>query len=294
MIAYRVIATYWGIQLAAREVETLEVAGRAAAAHVTQAEAMREQGLVTGLDARLARVRAGEIEARRLGAEARLENARHAFTTLISVDPATPIRLADSLGGSFESTCGSADAVCALDERGDLAAAEFGVAAAAAGVRSAWGANLPSVALFGSLARHAQATPWSSGSGDWTLGVMVSWKPFRGLSGVGGVREAEAQHRGAALQAEALRRQADLEVESARRLLAAAVRRVDVASSAEAEAGEALAQANLRYEQNLSPITELLDVEAAHTSARLQLFAARHDLFVARAALDFAYGVYDR
>ena len=57
---------------------------------------------------------------------------------------------------------------------------------------------------------------------------------------------------------------------------------------------EALEQAQLRYSTGISPITELLDVQAAATAATLQLLEARRDLFVARAALDLAYGVNDR
>lgn len=291
---YQVIATYWGAQLAARQVEALDAAGRAAEAHVAQAEAMRDQGLVTGLDARLARVRARELETQRLAAAARAANARHALATLMDVDPTALLQLTDSLTGPFEGQCAPGGAGCSMSRRGDLAAADFGVAAATAGIRSAWGANLPSVALFGTLAHHAQSTPWGGGSGDWTVGVVFSWKLLQGLRGVGAVQEAKAQHREATARAEAARLQADLEVQSAQRLLEAAGQRVTVAASALEEALEALAQANLRYEQNLAPITELLDVEAAATSARLNLFAARHDLFVARAALDFAYGVFDQ
>jgi outer membrane protein TolC len=69
---------------------------------------------------------------------------------------------------------------------------------------------------------------------------------------------------------------------------------VSVAASADAEGAEALEQARLRYRTGAAPITELLDVQAAATAATLQLLEARRDLFVALAALDFAYGVNDR
>jgi outer membrane protein TolC len=60
------------------------------------------------------------------------------------------------------------------------------------------------------------------------------------------------------------------------------------------EAQEALEQARLRYQTGAAPITELLDVQVAATSATLNVLSARRDLFLAQAALDFAYGVNDR
>ncbi len=126
------------------------------------------------------------------------------------------------------------------------------------------------------------------------MGFVVRWNLLPGLAGVGAVREAQAQHAAAAARVEAVQEQARLEAASAERLMAAAERRVAVAQGAHEEAQAALAQAQLRYRQGQSPITELLDVQAAATGAHLGLLAARRDLFTARAALDFAYGAFDR
>jgi outer membrane protein TolC len=69
------IQAYTGAQLAARQVEALDTYLAAVRAHVAQAEAMRDQGLVTGLDARMAKLKASEIEVQRLSAEAQAQNA---------------------------------------------------------------------------------------------------------------------------------------------------------------------------------------------------------------------------
>jgi outer membrane protein TolC len=41
----------------------------------------------------------------------------------------------------------------------------------------------------------------------------------------------------------------------------------------------------------MSTITELLDVQTAHTESALRLLAARYEAIVAEAALKFAHGV---
>ena len=181
-----------------------------------------------------------------------------------------------------------------LSRRGDLVALRLGVEAAEAMVKSAWGSNLPSVGLFGSLGRHARSSPWGEGSGHWTVGIGVTWTPFRGLAGVGAVGGAQADRMAAELRLEAAEREARVEVLRAQRFLSASRERVTVAAEGESEARAALDQAGLRYRTGTSTITELLDVQTAATSATLSLLAARRDLLLAQAALDFAYGVYDR
>lgn len=289
-----VTQAYWDAQLAAAALEALAEALAATEGHATQAEAMREQGLVTGLDARLARVGAGEVEARRLAAAAQAANALSALRVMLALPEDRPVVLTDSLTEVPSSICEEDVDACDVSGRADVRARRLGMEAASLGVRSAWAGNLPSIAAFGSLARHSRTAPWSEGSGDWTLGIGLTWNPFRALSGVGSVRRARAEHDRAAALLEDAERTADLEVLQARRTLSASAQRVTVAASAWEEAVAALEQAELRYRTGSSPITELLDVQAATTSARLTLMSARRDHAVARAALDFAFGALDR
>jgi len=291
---FMVTMSYWDAQLAAKRVETLQDALAAARSHADQAEAMHDQGLVTGLDARMARIGAAAVETQLLAASAQAENALSSLRALLAMPDSVPIVLTDSLVDSFGAACEAEVASCSIGERGDLEALRLGSSATSAMVKSAWSKNLPSIGVFGNFAHHGRSTPFGTGSGDWTIGVGVRWNVLSALSGFGSVRRANAEHDAARARQEAAERQADLEVTSARRMLAAARERVEVATSADAEGAEALDQARLRYRTGAAPITELLDVQAAATAATLQLFEARRDMFVALAALDFAYGVNDR
>ena len=289
-----VTQAYWDAQLAAASFAALDEALASANAHAAQAEAMREQGLVTGLDARLARIGAAEVETRRLAAAAAADNGRSALRAMLALSEDTPLVLTDSLIDVSGSTCAEDMDACDLSGRADLRARRLGVEAASLGVRSAKASHLPTLAAFGSLARHAQSTPWGAGSGDWSIGIGLSWNPFPALSGVGSVRKAQAERDEAAARLEDAERKASLEVVQAERMLAAATERVAVANSAWQEAQEALEQARLRYRTGTAPITELLDVQAATTATRLSLLSAQRDHAVAAAALDFALGAFDR
>jgi outer membrane protein TolC len=175
-----------------------------------------------------------------------------------------------------------------------LQAYDAGVEAASKGVKKAWASQLPSVAAFGALGHYAQDAPFSDGSGDWTVGIGLSWSPVRGLAGVGAVRAARAEEASVKAQRDAAFRQAEVEVLQALRMLEAAREGAGVAAQAASEAQVALEQARARYRTGTAPITELLDVQAASTRATLSELAARRDLILAHAALDLAYGVFDR
>jgi outer membrane protein TolC len=168
------------------------------------------------------------------------------------------------------------------------------VEAASKGVKKAWASQLPAVAAFGSLGHYAKDAPFGDGSGDWTFGIGVSWNPFNGLSGVGTVRAAKAEQAAVEAERAAAFRQAEVEVLQASRMLEAAQQGAEVAARAAEEAQVALEQAQARYTSGTAPITELLDVQAAYTNATLSELSARRDLLLAHAALDLAYGVFDR
>jgi outer membrane protein TolC len=290
------IRAYWDAQLAAYQVEALDSALVSVLAHRERAEAMREQGMVTGLDARLAGLRASELEVRRLAANAQADVAVGTLRAMLALPDSQPLVLTDSLRlADARSTCVEAEeGECSLESRGDLAAYRIGADAAGLQVKQAWWSQLPAVAAFGALGHHAQSAPFSDGSGNWTVGIGVTWPILKGLSGPGKIRAAQAEHRAALAKQEAAEHQARLEVQQASRMLEAARERVDVAAAAEVEAREALDHARLRYQTGAAPITELLDVQSARTAATLNYLSARRDLFVAAAALDLAYGVYDQ
>jgi outer membrane protein TolC len=209
---FMVTMSYWDAQLAARRVETLRDALAAARSHADQAEALHAQGMVTGLDARMARIGAAAVETQLLAANAQAENALSSLRTLLAMPDSVPLALTDSLSGPSDASCDAGSSACDIHDRGDLEAMRLGAAATSAMVKSAWAKNLPAVALFGTAAHHGRTTPFGEGSGDWTIGIGVRWNAFAALSGIGAVNRANAEHDAAKARHEAAERQAALEV----------------------------------------------------------------------------------
>jgi outer membrane protein TolC len=247
----------------------------------------------------MAGLKASEIEVHRLSADAQAQNALSGLKALLDLPDSTELILTDDLSAvSTPSACATGgpagENACSRERRGDLQAYSAGVEAASSGVKKAWASQLPALAAFGSVGHYAQNAPFGHGSGDWTIGIGLSWTPFNGLAGVGAVRAAKAEERAVSAEKDAAYRQAEVEVLQARRMLEAADQGAMVAGRAAAEAQVALEQARTRYATGTAPITELLDVQAASTNATLSELAARRDLILAHAALDLAYGVFDR
>jgi len=290
---FLVTQAYLDAQLATHRLEALDTSLAAVRAHERQADLMHQQGLVTGLDARLASLQAADIEVRRLAAAAEAANSRSRLRALLAIPEETILVLTDSIAAPAPTPCLSDDE-CAVDARGDLRALAAGRAAAENARKSAWAAQFPQIGAFGALAYHGHDTPWGSGSGNWTVGIALRWNVFPALGGVAAVRKASAEQDAAASRYDAAHRQAEVEVLAAERMLEAARQGADVAARAATEAQEALSQAQVRYRTGASPITELLDVQSAATTATLNLLKARRDLLLAQAALAFAYGVDDR
>lgn len=140
----QVVQAYYGGRLASEVVLTLEVAEATAAAHVRQASALLEQGMVTRSDLLLAQLRASEIRAQLIGARAEAGLARRQLALVLGVPTDTAFVL-PALLPSAERIRGVAESLApvALEGRADVEAAKATAEAAGRNVRRATVRLLP-------------------------------------------------------------------------------------------------------------------------------------------------------
>jgi outer membrane protein TolC len=286
----QVVRAYYGTRLASEVVLTLEVAEAMAAAHVHQANARLEQGMVTRSDLLLAQLRAGEITAQLVGARAQAGLARRQLALALGVPTDPALTLPDSLP--------SAERIRAVTEllaptplagRADVDAAKATADAARRDVLRAQGRLLPRLSAFGRYDWNDPASPFH-GQRSWTVGVMVSWSPFSGLSEIGDIRGARARATAARAMAEAAEGQAALEASARESDVTVALARLAIAEQAVDQASEAHRLVARQYAGGLAGITDLLGAQAAETQARLGLAQARVALITALAARQLACG----
>jgi len=289
-----VLRAYYGAVLAGERAATLTAAARAARAHVTQAEAMARQGMVTRSDALLASVRAGDIDAQLAEAQGAVTTARQQLATVLGLP-----------GGQFPpgmdapGTLPSADrirAVVAMDTsttaalpRADVQAAAQGLAAARADAARARAAYLPRLNSFARFDWNAPSHPYA-GDRSWTVGVMASWSPLGGASELSDVRVTAGRAEAARAQADAAQANAALDVAQTRTALAVALTRLDIAERSAAQSAEAHRIVTRKYAGGLATVAELLDAQAAEVQSALALSQARYDAIVADAERRRALG----
>jgi outer membrane protein TolC len=286
----QVVQAYYGARLASEVVLTLEVAEAMAAAHVHQASARLEQGMVTRSDLLLAQVRAGEISAQLIGARAQAGLARRQLALVLGVPTDTAFALPDSLP-SAERIREVVDllAPAPLAGRADVEAAKAAANAAGHDVLRATGRLLPRLSAFGRYDWNDPTTPFH-GQRSWTFGVMAAWTPFSGLSEIADVRGARARATAARAMAEAAEGQAALEVSARDSDVEVAVARLAIAEQAVNQSSEAHRLVARQYAGGLAGITELLGAQATETQTRLGLLQARVALITALAERQRARG----
>jgi len=271
-----VIDAWFGVILAAERASTMTAATHAAQAHVRQADAMLEAGLVTKSDVLLAAARAGDLEVLRLDAARDSILARRRLTVLLG--DGAPI--VPELLGSFPADTiveHLARDVASLESRprADVQAAQAGAASANANVERARAALLPRVISFARRDLNSADRPFG-GSSNWSVGVMASWSLFSGAAELGDQRNAQARSAGAAAQLAGAMANANLDLERTSLSLQSALARLAIARTTAQQAEEAHRIVTRKYEGGLATVVELLDAAVAETQSLLGLSAARH------------------
>lgn len=288
-IRHGVLAAYFGADLAAARVRALRQAEATAREHAERARAMAAEGLVTEADAQLATVRALDVESDRIAAEADERIVLDGLSRLLALPDGAHVILTDTLA----SPAGAQPLTDALVERAvasrsDVRAAEQKARAARSALSSARASFLPSAAIFGQYAWNDSGS-WFGTEGDrWTAGVLVTWTPFDAGRSLGRLGEAAAGRDAAETRLADLKRAVAAEVRAAAWRWESARHRLEVAQSAVLQAEEALRVVRVRYENELIPVTELLDAETRRTEAGLRLVAIRYEAVLARSALELA------
>lgn len=280
-----VVRAYYGAILAAEQLNTLRVAARAAHAHVSQAESMVRQGLVTKSDALLASVRAGEVDVQLAEASAAASSAKRQLDVALGGTARdVQLTLPDALPSAQGIVSYAAGDTAALPagDRADVDAASHALKAARADYQRARSVYLPRLNSFARYDWNSEKTIFG-GDRSWTIGVMVAWNPFTGASEIADVRTKAANARVARAQSEAASAQAQLDLEQSRSNLSVALERVAIAERSAAQSAEAHRIVSRKYEGGIATVVELLDAQAAETQSALAFSNARYAAVVAAA-----------
>jgi len=239
-----------------------------------------KQGLM--LESELQRLKAvhAQVEAQKADVIRQVRSARSGLGLLTGTGP-----VEGPLGTPLEPRATLIPGV--PTRRGDLAAADLQVKAAVEGAKAAQGGLLPVVGLeVGAGTLHHS---WAD-KGNWTwAAVGLTWKVFSAPDRAR-AQSARAQAHAAQEMQTFKQQQAEHEVRVAQASLLAAQSKYTAAKESILAAEESKRLREARHREGLTPLTDVLDAEAALQGSRNLLLQSLYDLRINRAALDLATG----
>jgi outer membrane protein TolC len=289
-LIFSVVKAFTDELLAQENEGVAEAAVKSAQSDLERAQARQEEGQAVPSDLLSAQVQLAQAQEDLLQARNAVDLAHAALNVAMGLPEDAATTLASGLK---EFTCEAGELAerqqIALQERPDVRAAGLGVERASNGSHMARAEFLPKVNAFGSWEEDNQ-TFATRGGNNWTAGVALNFNIFDG--GANRARLAAAHYRQNQAQAEAAQMTAavKLQVREAYLNLTTAQQRVGVSRQAQSEAEESLRIIQNRYEAGLATITDLLQVETAHTGARKNYLNALFDYRLSYAALELATG----
>lgn len=290
MVIAGVARAYHGVTIAGEALAVAEKAVVSAQADLKRVEAVRASGMTTDADVLAVKVHLAAAREMEIQRKYDVSVARAALNEAIGLPLDTELTLTSEL----EAAPAAAPEARGYEEQATQARSEVRIAKLAqelAGLQAKQAKQqlLPQVGLRGSFEADRKEF-YRRGGANWFAGATLRWDFFDGKRSF---REMDAA-RASLEAAKAEQRRAENGVRlQARKAWAdsqAASERLNVTSSAAAQAEESLRIIRNRYESGLTTVTELLRAETALTEARMRHVAASYDQRLARVQLEMAAG----
>mgnify|MGYP002623681769 CR=1 FL=1 len=179
----------------------------------------------------------------------------------------------------------------ALDNRPDVAAADYAVKQAESSKRSAKAGHRPTVNAVASTGINGENPFDNDKSDSWTAGISASWNIFDNGLVNSQVHAAEAAIIQAQEAAAATREQVQLDVQSAFLSLRAAEKNIATTKTAIASAEEDFKIAQVRYAAGVGTNLDVMDASTKLTQTKTNYYDALYNYNTAKANLDKAMGI---
>jgi outer membrane protein len=290
-IVFRVVTSYYDVQLAAKELEVAELSAKTAQSIMDRSQARFDSGLTVESDLLTAKVRMAARQQEVIRARNTLEVARAQLNTAIGLPLDSPFQLTGGLAERALSIPAMQDLEKqALTNRPDLKRIASEQAAQQQSVSIAKSAFGPRVNAFAGWEMDNPTFVAGGGGNNWLGGIEVQFDIFQG-----GAKRAELSRQRALEEKVVAVKQAAsdavrLEVRQAYYETDASRQQIEVARAAIAQAQESLRINQDRYDSGLTTITDLLGAEDAARSSQTDYWEAIYHFQTSYANLELASG----
>ncbi|MEI8032740.1 MAG: TolC family protein [Chlorobiaceae bacterium] len=285
-IGLQVSKVYYGLILAARNIEAVDQSIKTMQAHSSDAAKAYRAGILTKSDKLSTEVRLSELQEQKLMLQDEIRNASDALKVMLRLDPAVTIVPTGDL--AVESVLPGGESATVSENRSDLKALETYRDVALNQEEMVKASRLPRLNAFAQSNLHSAAV--LNGGSSWTVGLNMQWNIYDGMATAGRIQEARAQQQEAMYGYEAAKSGSLAEAEKALRSLKTARTRIAVAQKALEEARVSLDFIGEQFKTGMAMTFELLMREGAYTYSKMRLNQAKYDYCVAKSELSFYRG----
>ena len=215
--------------------------------------------------------------------------SRVSLTTLMGIDPRTPIVIDDKGEPDFPSNDVNGLVDIALRKRPEIIQAQANLRALDASLSAARSSNLPSIG--GNFALSSRGGNFPPGNDSWAVGATLSFNPFDSGLTAGRTREAQANLVSARAQLAGVQLTVTQDVSQSWINLRTAEQRVVTADAEVANAQESLRLAEGRFQSGVGLFLDVTDAQSALVTAQTNRVNSQSAVDQARAALLHAQGV---
>ena len=290
-IVFRVISSYYGVLLAAKQLEVAEQSAKTTRSIMDRSQARFDSGLVVESDLLMAKVRMAERQQEVIRDTNSLEEARAELNTAVGMPVESPFQLTEGLAERALPIPALQDVEQqALTNRPDLKSIASEQAAQRQSVAIAKSSFGPRVNAFADWEMDNPTLLAGGGGNNWLTGIEVQFDIFQG-----GAKRAELSRQRALEDKVAAMKQAAsdavrLEVRRAYYETDANRQQIEVARAAIAQAQESLRINQDRYGSGLTTITDLLSAEEAARRSQTDYWEAVYRFQTSYANLELASG----
>lgn len=290
-ILFRVVQGYYGVLLAAKQLEVSEQAETTARSIMDRSQVRYDAGLVVESDLLSAKVRLAGREQELIRARNNLALARAQLNLAMGVPADTPYQPADPLAERTLAVASLPDVEQkALSTRPDLKRIEAQQSAQELSVAIAKSSFGPRLNAFAGWQMDNPTFLAGGGGNNWLGGIELQMDLFQG----GAKRAALSRERAIADKMAALKQAANdavrLEVRQAYYDQDSSRQQVEVARTAISQAQESLRINQDRYDGGLLTITDLLGAEEAARRSQADYWQAVYQYRISSANLELASG----
>lgn len=291
-VAFMVYDAYLSVKKARAYLTVANQAVLDAREHQRLAKVRSDAGVGLYADELRARTFLSEMEERQISATNDLELARLRLGRAMGLPAGAPADVSEEITVKPLGMNEARFVALALESRQDLKEMAAGTEKAAAGVKLARSAYLPTLYGSATYQMNDRDIPFGRDNDSWMVAANLRWDIFDGLSRENEVGKARLTQQAADEYLENSRREVVIQVKEAYLRREEAGKRLEVARHAVLDSEEVVRLMDKRFENSIATMVEVIDAQTALNQARAHLVENENNYALATARLYEAAGVF--